>query len=162
MANITSNSFNKTLEKFRDQLTEDQKRQFSSSNFEEVKRAMQCIQDQLGPDKKLRGFTRLRLKKFLEEMKQVEQLVQIFLNVHEVVAFVWIASTKVETLDLLLGTYEEIGEILHGVEKYDRLFRNYPDIQRILETYFYDILKFHFEVLEVFAKPGSCDVYTDS
>ncbi|KAF3937505.1 hypothetical protein ABW19_dt0203918 [Dactylella cylindrospora] len=158
-ANITDNSFNKSLEKFRKRLSYEQRQGFSYSNFDEVKLEIQRIQQKLGPEKKLRSFT--RIKKFLEGMRQIEQLVQIFLNVHEVVAFVWgpikvglmVASTKVETLDKLLGAYEEIGEVLHGVDKYDKLFRNYPDIRRILEIYFYDVLEFHHEVLEVFVKP---------
>ncbi|KAF3915933.1 hypothetical protein AA313_de0205750 [Arthrobotrys entomopaga] len=64
-----------------------------------------------------------------------------------------IAATKVEYLDLLLGIYQEIGDVLDGVAKYERLFVKYADIRRILEIYFYDVLKFNAEVLVVFAKP---------
>ncbi|KAK6526015.1 hypothetical protein TWF281_011056 [Arthrobotrys megalospora] len=159
MASITSEGFAKSLEKFRNRLSAEQRQQFSLSSLDDVKLEMQQLQDRLGPEKKLRSFN--RIKKFLDGMKQVEQLVQIFLNVHEVVAFVWgpiklalmVASTRIDTLENLLDAYQEIGEVLHGVGKYDRLFKNYPDIQRILEMYFYDVLEFHHEVLRVFGRP---------
>jgi hypothetical protein len=88
MADIASESFRKSVEKFRGRLSDDQRRIFSTCTLEAVKRELQEIQDRIGPDKKLRNFTRMR--KFLEGMKQVEELVKIFLNVHEVVAFVWV------------------------------------------------------------------------
>lgn len=55
---------------------------------------------------------------------------------------------------MLLEVYHDLGEVLHGVGKYDRLFKNHPDAREILETYFYSILEFHHAVLEVFARPG--------
>ena len=63
------------------------------------------------------------------------------------------ASTKIETLDMLLGTYQDIGDVLDGIKKYDKLFKNYPDFRNILEDYFYDILEFHHAVLVAFGKP---------
>lgn len=66
-----------------------------------------------------------------------------------------VATTRVETLDQLLGAYVEIGEVIHGLRQYDRLFRNYPDAKEVLEKYFYDVLHFHQCVLEVFTKPGT-------
>lgn len=65
-----------------------------------------------------------------------------------------VATTRIDTLEQLLGAYEEIGEVIHGLRQYDRLFRNYPDAREVLERYFYDVLQFHQCVLEVFARPG--------
>ncbi|KAF3137268.1 hypothetical protein TWF703_005191 [Orbilia oligospora] len=160
MANLVGEGFEKSLEKFRQRLSPEQRQQFSFSSLDDVRAEMRKLQDQLGPQKKLRSFN--KMKRFLEGMKQVEQLVQIFLNTSDVVAYVWgpiklalmVASTRIETLERLLGVYQEIGDVLHGVGKYDRLFKNYPDYRRILEIYFYDILEFHHEVLQVFAKPN--------
>ena len=89
MASGPENTFNKALERFRDSLTEEQKRQFLATNLEDVKSEIQKIQDRFGRDKKLRNLK--RLSKFLEAMKQVEQVIKVFLNVHEVVAFVWVS-----------------------------------------------------------------------
>lgn len=90
MADNTINGFSRSLEKFRKGISDDQQQEFSSTGLEEVKLAIQQIQDQIGPDKKLRNFT--RLKKFFEGMKQMEELVKIFLQVHEVVAFIWVRT----------------------------------------------------------------------
>ncbi|KAK7429027.1 hypothetical protein QQZ08_004434 [Neonectria magnoliae] len=166
MATSTDDGFSRTLEKFRRTLSDVQRRAFSSTSLDDVKKAMQDIQDKIGPGKRLRNFT--RLKKFLEGMKQMEELVKVFAQVHEVVAFVWrpikltlmIAATKVETLELLLGVYQEIGDVLHGVERYTRLFKKHFEGKQILETYFYDVLQFHTEVLKVFTKPGWKRLFT--
>ena len=92
MASNSSDSFRKSLAKFRAKLSEEQKQQFSLSSIGDVELAIQQIQERIGPEKKLRNFTRIR--KFLEAMKQVEELVKVFLNVHEVVAFIWVRLPK--------------------------------------------------------------------
>ncbi|KAH7145693.1 hypothetical protein B0J13DRAFT_525217 [Dactylonectria estremocensis] len=173
MATSTSNNFARSLEKFRQELSDDQKRQFLTTNLEKVKGAMQEVQDQIGPDKKLRNFT--RLKKFFEGMKQMEELVKIFRQVHEVVAFIWvhtsqcllyffadaeskgpiklgmmIATTRINILELVLGVYQEIGDVLDGLGRYRRIFKKHTEARGILETYFDDVLQFHSGVLRVF------------
>lgn len=55
----------------------------------------------------------------------------------------------------MLEIYQVIGEILYGVAKYDKLFQNHPDIREILETYFHNVLGFHYAVLKVFARSGN-------
>lgn len=87
MAASPTNRFSNALTKFRDGLTEVQKQQFKKSDHDEVERAIKEIQAHLGSKKKLRNFDRVKV--FLEGMAQVEQLVMIFLNVNDVVAFVW-------------------------------------------------------------------------
>ncbi|KAK6507854.1 hypothetical protein TWF481_006276 [Arthrobotrys musiformis] len=157
---ITGEGFQKSLDKFRQRLSPEQRNRFSLSSLDDVKFEIQSIQERLGPDKNLRSFQ--RMKRFLEGMEQLEKLVQIFLNTSEVVAFVWgpiklalmVASARVENLERLLGVYNEIGEVLNGVGKYDRLFKYYPDYRKVLEIYFYDILEFHYQVLNTFAKPS--------
>lgn len=81
-------SFSKSIEKFRARLSDKQREDFSSCSLQDVERSIQEVQDRLGPEKRLRSFVRIR--KFLEGMKQIEELVTVFLNVHEVVAFVWV------------------------------------------------------------------------
>ena len=93
---IVSDGFGKALEKFRQRLSDGEKLAFASGSIDEVKGELQRIQDRLGPEKKLRGFARIR--KFLEGMKQVEALVSIFLNVHEVVAFIWVRVSEYDVI----------------------------------------------------------------
>jgi hypothetical protein len=86
-------SFSRALEKFRadlSHLTADQKAQVTVANLNDVKDAIKSIQDRYGPEKELRSMR--RLSKFLEAMSQIEHVVKVFLNVHEVVAFVWVRA----------------------------------------------------------------------
>lgn len=65
-----------------------------------------------------------------------------------------VATTKIEALERLLDTYEEIGEVIQGLRQYDTLFRSHPDVRDVLQRYFYDILQFHQCVLRTFTGPG--------
>ncbi|KAI1357570.1 hypothetical protein F5Y08DRAFT_324036 [Xylaria arbuscula] len=95
-------------------------------------------------------------------MGQIEQLVQIFLNVSNVVAFVWgpikftllVAAARVESLECLLDAYVELGEIIPSLQQYDQLFKAAPCVLEVLELYFCDILEFHQNALSVFARPA--------
>ncbi|RYP51599.1 hypothetical protein DL768_003106 [Monosporascus sp. mg162] len=160
MASRPESTFNKAVERFRDSLTEDQKREFSATSLEDVKSEIQNIQHRLGLEKKLRNLN--KVSRFLEAMKQVEQVVNVFLNVHEIVAFIWgpiklalvVAGTRIDILERLLDTYVEIGEVIPGLQQYDQLFKNCPAVREILEWYLYDILQFHRKALDVFARPA--------
>ena len=90
MATMPSTAFQRALQKFRQGLSEEQKHKFAISSLEDVRREILRVQDEHGSAKKLRSMN--RLGKFLEAMTQIEQVVQVFLNVSEVVAFVWVGT----------------------------------------------------------------------
>ena len=81
---------NRAIAKFREGLTDNQKQLFTASSLDKVNDEIQSIQARYGSKKKLRSLS--RISKFLEAMTQIEQLAQIFLNVSEVVAFVWVMA----------------------------------------------------------------------
>ncbi|KAK8024370.1 hypothetical protein PG993_012436 [Apiospora rasikravindrae] len=154
---------NRAIERFRQSLTDEQKQLFTASSLDNVNAEIQSIQARHGSTKKLRNLS--RISKFLEAMAQLEQLVQIFLNVSEVVAFVWgpiklalmplkMAGTRVQTLEQLLDTYVEIGEVIPGLRQYEAIFKQAPTVLEVLEKYFCDILEFHRNAMDVFARPG--------
>ncbi|RWA12622.1 hypothetical protein EKO27_g2507 [Xylaria grammica] len=80
-------------------------------------------------------------------MSQIEQVVTIFLNVSNVVAFVW-GPIK---FSLLVA---EIGEVIPSLWQYDQLFKAARPVLEVLERYFCDILEFHLNALEVFSSPA--------
>lgn len=82
--------FQKALENFKKDLTAQQRREFSITKIQDVKDEMNRIQIRYGSAKKLRGMS--RMSKFLEAMQQLEQVISVFLNVSEVVAFIWVSS----------------------------------------------------------------------
>ena len=66
-----------------------------------------------------------------------------------------IATARIDAIELLLDACGDVGEVIHGLGRYEKLFRHHDEGWRILEVYFYDILKFHQCVLDVFARPGA-------
>ncbi|KAJ3455735.1 hypothetical protein MRS44_017217 [Fusarium solani] len=162
MASTSSTSFEKSLELFRKELSKDQLQKFNGANLKDLNNAIQEVQAKLGRDKRLCNFR--RLEKFLSAMEHVEQLVTIFLNVHEVVAFVWgpiklalmAATTFKDSIRQLLDVYEEIGEALSNLAFFHTLIRSKgaEHLRLALEDYFSDILRFHHCVLKVFSRPN--------
>jgi hypothetical protein len=65
-----------------------------------------------------------------------------------------VAGARLETLECLLDTYVEVGEVIPGLRQYDQLFEAAPLVLETLERYFYDILEFHRNAMEVFSSPG--------
>jgi lipopolysaccharide biosynthesis protein len=65
------------------------------------------------------------------------------------------AGTWVETLDCLLDTYAEIGEILPGLSQYGDLLKRHPYIGVHLHSYYCDVLEFHRKALSVFSRPSA-------
>jgi len=85
-----SDVFRKALKRFQDGLTAEQRVQFQGTTLAHVEAKIKDIQNKYGPEKKLRSMK--RLSHFLEVMSQLEQVVKVFLNTHEIVAFVWVRS----------------------------------------------------------------------
>ncbi|RYP66506.1 hypothetical protein DL770_008790 [Monosporascus sp. CRB-9-2] len=153
-------SFENALVKFRASLTEKQRRDFALCTLKEVQIAIDEIQVRLGSERRLRSMN--RIAKFIEAMTQLGQVVEIFLNVENAVAFVWAASTWVETLELLLDTYIEIGEILPGLTQFRNFLGQHPALKVHLENYYCDVLDFHRNALDVFSRPAWKTVFHSS
>ena len=65
-----------------------------------------------------------------------------------------LASARLETLEVLLDTYVEIGEAIPGLKQYETVFSTTPLVMSELETIFYDILEFHRNALDIFSRSG--------
>jgi hypothetical protein len=83
--------FENALIKFRASLTEKQRSDFAPCTLKDVQTAIDEIQVRLGSQRRLRNMK--RIAKFIEAMTQLGQVVEVFLNVENTVAFVWV-STK--------------------------------------------------------------------
>jgi hypothetical protein len=90
MATIPETASQRAIRKFQQCLTDEQKKSFAATSQDDVYDEIQKIQQRYGSARKLRSLG--RLSKFLEAMSQIEQLVHIFLNVSNVVAFVWVSG----------------------------------------------------------------------
>lgn len=150
--------FQSALKRIIDGLSPAEKEEFRFSTLEDVHAEISKIQKAQEPDRRLRNLP--RIKAFLEGMEQFGKIIEVFLNVSDIVAFVWgpvkfllqIASTWVESLDILLNAYEEISENIPQLLAYQQLFEKNPHMRRVLELMYGDILEFHRHALKIFKR----------
>lgn len=88
MAANQQTSFEKSLDLFRRELSNDQIKQINGVNQKTVTDAIQEIQNRLGRRDDLCKLT--RVQRFLHAMEHIEKLVTIFLNASDFVAFIWV------------------------------------------------------------------------
>jgi hypothetical protein len=93
-------NFENAVVKFRASLTDQQRRDFARCTLKEVQIAIDEIQVRLGSQRRLRSMK--RIAKFIEAMTQLGQVVEVFLNVGSVVAFVWVSTRRVLLVVLLI------------------------------------------------------------
>ncbi|KAG4284400.1 hypothetical protein FPRO06_08779 [Fusarium proliferatum] len=152
--------FDKSVAKFKSRLNRTQAEQFAKCTIDDVRNQIRHIQNRHGSQRRLRNMD--RLSKFVEGMVQLGNVVEVFLNLHNGVALIWgpikflllAASNWIDSLDSLLGVYGQIGEVLPDLTRYGQLYKEYPYVHTHLESYYCDILEFHSNALDVFARPG--------
>ncbi|KAJ4407348.1 hypothetical protein N0V91_003932 [Didymella pomorum] len=91
-------------------------------------------------------------------MDQFGKVIEVFLNAHQFVAFVWgpmkfllvTASAYIDQFETLLDAYEKIGEQIPLLEQYKRLFSKDDQLKGALENMYVDILDFHESALQFF------------
>lgn len=81
------NAFENALAAFQSRLTSAEKIQFKATTLDELKVAILSIQAEQRVKKQMRNMDRIR--SFLEAMEQFGKIVEVFLNVSEILAFVW-------------------------------------------------------------------------
>ncbi|KAF5531725.1 heterokaryon incompatibility protein het-E-1 [Fusarium mexicanum] len=159
MATNHQTSFEKSLDLFRRELSDDEIKQINGVNRKNVLDSIKEIQDNLGRRNDLCNFTRdLR---FLLTMDRVEKLVTTFFNASDVVAFIWgpiklalmVATTLRDASRQLTDAYEEMAEALGNLAFFHKLTHSRDLLKLVLEDYFSDILRFHRCVLDVFSRP---------
>ncbi|KAF4443714.1 Vegetative incompatibility HET-E-1 [Fusarium acutatum] len=159
MATNAPTSFERSLDLFRRELSEDQIKQMDGVNQETLKETIQATQNILGRRNDLCKLS--RVQGFLQAMEHVEKLVTIFLNASDFVAFIWgpiklalmVATTWTDAIRQLIDAYEEIAEALGNLAFFHNLIRSTVHLKLVLEDYFSDILRFHRCVLDVFSRP---------
>ncbi|KAI1008491.1 hypothetical protein LB504_001315 [Fusarium proliferatum] len=149
MASNQQTSFERSLDLFRRELSDDQIKQMDGANQKTLNDTIQATQNILGRRNDLCKLT--RIQKFLHAMEHVEKLVSIFLNASEFVAFVWgpiklalmVATTWTDAVRQLIDAYEEIAEALGNLAFFHSLIQSRDHLKLVLEDYFSDILRFH-------------------
>lgn len=104
MTGPNPDSFQRALERFKKSLVRNSPElidQFSIAGLQDVKRVCLEIQDQQGRDGCLRRMR--RIEGFIEAMDQLGKSIEVFLNVNELVCFIWVSCPMnfVPTLRLI-------------------------------------------------------------
>ncbi|KAF5566179.1 heterokaryon incompatibility protein het-E-1 [Fusarium napiforme] len=159
MATNQQTSFERSLDLFRRELSDDHIKRINGVNQKTVTDTIQEIQGKLGRRDGLCKLT--RIQRFLQAMEHIEKLVTIFLNASDFVAFIWgpiklalmVATTWTEAIRQLIDAYEEIAEALGNLAFFHNLIQSRDHLKLVLDDYFSDILRFHRCVLDVFSRP---------
>ncbi|EDP89775.1 hypothetical protein SNOG_20086 [Parastagonospora nodorum SN15] len=78
------------LQKFKASLSDREKREFSVTTLQDLKIAIETIQQKQRSERKLRAMS--KLGRFLEGMQEYDKIVAVFLNTSEILAFVWVRT----------------------------------------------------------------------
>ncbi|KAI0897380.1 WD40 repeat-like protein [Annulohypoxylon nitens] len=159
MAGPSTDSFQRALNQFKRSIPPDLANQFSICTLQDVHNFCRHIQLEHGREGKLRNMRRVGA--FIEAMEQLGQVIELFVNVNEIVCFVWapikfilgIAKTFLDSFDKLLDVYTQLGDAIPGLLQYQATFEEHPPLATVLEDYYSDILRFHQETLSVFTRP---------
>ncbi|KAL5380194.1 hypothetical protein DPSP01_007994 [Paraphaeosphaeria sporulosa] len=145
------------IRKFRARLTGTDLTEFRSTTYEELLHSILRVQYEQEQTKSMVNLG--RIQSFLEAMNQFSKTIEIFLNVSDMVAFVWgpikflllTASTVADSFETLLEAYYEIGEQLPLLQEYEQLFKENPHMIQALELMYLDILEFHQQAMRFFS-----------
>lgn len=91
--------FDKAAAKFKKRLTKDQAAKFANCTVDDVRDQIRDIQNRHGAQRRLRNME--RISKFVEGMLQLGTVVEVFLNLHNTVALIWVGvySSPLESED---------------------------------------------------------------
>ncbi|KAK4221419.1 hypothetical protein QBC38DRAFT_492123 [Podospora fimiseda] len=140
------------------QLSKKTVQNFEGTTAEDVKLVVAEIQDRQISSNQQRYLG--RLKPFLASLQQYGKVIEVFVNVNEVLAFVWgpmkfmlqTACNLSEALNLLLEAYFELGELMPQLEAYQDYCRNNEHMRTVLALIYKDILDFHRVAMRHFRK----------
>ncbi|CAI6332799.1 unnamed protein product [Periconia digitata] len=139
-------------------LTQAELRDFSQTSLDDLKQCIATIQNDQRASRKLRYLK--RLGPFLDTMERYGKIIEVFLNVSDIIAFVWgpvkfllmVTKECAEIFNILLDAYHRIGETIPQFQQYQTLFVGNTHVQRALGFIYEDILNFHKEALRYFRK----------
>ncbi|KAI3572907.1 hypothetical protein IWW34DRAFT_636599 [Fusarium oxysporum f. sp. albedinis] len=130
------------------ELTAEELQYFQFSSLNDVLSILRTIQDKQAKTKRL-TFLR-RIDPFLKTMTEYGKVVEVFLNVSEFLAFIWVTSNLSDAFDSLLDTYQQIGEQIPLLESYKSLFSENSFMKSLLVMIYEDITSFHIMALRYF------------
>ncbi|KAK0701292.1 hypothetical protein B0H67DRAFT_558761 [Lasiosphaeris hirsuta] len=157
MAN--NSAFEQALADFKSDLKPKYRAAFQQTTLATLLCEINTIQKEQHATRRLQAVG--RLKPTLEALTELGKVVETFLNVSEVIAFIWgplklllqIGSSLSEAFTELLSVYENLGEELPLLGQYELLFSQSGDMRRALSHLYKGVLDFHKRALKYFLQP---------
>ena len=99
-------AFSLALERFKAKLTEKEKDEIQGTTLDDLKVELNKVQQRHNSKRKQVGMK--RLEKFLEAMRQYDQVVTVFLNTSAVVAFIWVGQPQLIPVRTFANEYRAL------------------------------------------------------
>ncbi|KAK0627895.1 hypothetical protein B0T14DRAFT_146177 [Immersiella caudata] len=150
--------FRRALDDFKKkaELTSEESRYFQLSSFNDVLMTLDQVQKEQSKKKTLAFMN--RIDPFLKTMAEYGKVIEVFVNMSEILAFVWgpmkflimVASSFADAFNSLLDIYQQIGEQIPLLESYQQLFSDHVHMRQLLVMIYEDILRVHAIALRYF------------
>ena len=118
MSNL-QDGFRRTVTSFKNRLTRDELQQVQCNSLSDLNVIIKRVQYEQLDQKQLMNFT--RIQSFLEAMEQFEQVITVFVNVNDIVAYIW---GPIKFL-LLVSTYSDIPGVLPSPNRAEHVSSNF-------------------------------------
>jgi hypothetical protein len=159
-SNTLEDRFGQAKDKFKDKIGRKKFEEFRTITSKSLKAEILGIQKAQQDSATLRNLG--RIKHFIRAFEQFGNVVEVFLNVNEVVCFVWgpmkflitIAKNLTDTFEIILDAWEQIGEQLPLLEDIQHVFKDNNSLQEILVKIFTDVLEFHQHAISFYKGRG--------
>ena len=84
--------FQRVLEEFKAELNLEEKKEYSGTTLEELQKNIAAIQAKQRKTKTMQNMN--RLQRFLEAMEAYSKILDVFVNVNEFAAFIWVRELQ--------------------------------------------------------------------
>jgi len=141
-------------------LTRKELRKYPATSFKDVQNTLATIQSRQEAQRVMMNLT--RIQSFLSAMLAYTEVAQVYEDASSCLAVIWgslklmlqVADSMPKAFDSLLEAYEQLGEVIPSLDKKQRVFEVHPQLIKILELMYSDLLEFHEQGLRIFDRPS--------
>ncbi|KAK4158351.1 hypothetical protein C8A00DRAFT_28632 [Chaetomidium leptoderma] len=138
--------------------TPDELEFFEMTTLDDLKATL-CSIEKKQSQRKTLVFLK-RIEPFIDTMIEFGKIVEVFLNVTDILAFIWgplkflltVTKSYADAFNSLLEIYQELSEQIPLFESFKSLFSQHGHMRKLLVMIYEDILNFHWMALKYSAR----------
>ncbi|CAH0046236.1 unnamed protein product [Clonostachys solani] len=154
---MAASIFRRAQDEFIKHLSQEEENDFKSTDLGTLHQVILKLQKEQQEKRAMKYMK--RLDPFLKSMERYGQVVETFLNISNMVAFIWgpmkfillTANMYTDAFNAVLDAYQDIGEQIPLLTDFE-IFASNTHMMEILGLIYTDILEFHREALRFFRK----------